>query len=82
MKRSRSVIDIVNGIMGIEGNRVFNPSDAETTVMVGVSVAAPIAAMKYAHRYFFRTKANSDKIPPSPRLSVLRITKTYFKVGF
>src|SRR5574344_1270349 len=59
---------------------------AEVTVIAGVMIPsankaqAPTMATKYNQLLDFFTKAKSDKMPPSPLLSALKVMKIYLKV--
>ena len=64
------------GIIGISGKMLFTPSTADEIEMAGVikpsaiSVAQPMSAGIMIHLiFFFLSKANKAKIPPSPLLS-------------
>ena len=82
----RVMIKSTIGITGIDGFMMRNPSIAETTVMDGVmipsarSVLPPIIAKIKSQLLFLRSRANSEKMPPSPRLSALRVMSTYLTV--
>ena len=63
-----------------------NPPMDETTVIEGVmipsakSVLPPMMARIYTHFLLFRSRAKSEKIPPSPLLSALSVITTYLRV--
>ena len=64
----------------------FSPSTAEATEIGGViipsakSAAPPIIAAATSHFRRLLTRANNEKMPPSPRLSALRVSMTYLMV--
>lgn len=64
----------------------FKPSTAEVTEIGGVimpsanSAAPPIMAGITSHFLRRRTRAYKEKMPPSPRLSALRVRITYLTV--
>src|SRR5450432_1963262 len=64
----------------------FNPSTADATEMGGViipsanKVPAPMIAGTHSHLRYRRTRANNEKIPPSPRLSAWSVNIIYLKV--
>src|SRR5690242_14759409 len=64
----------------------FNPSTAEVTEIGGVIIpsasnaAPPSIAGNTSHFFLRLTRANKEKIPPSPLLSALRVKITYLIV--
>ena len=68
------------------GFTIDRPSTADSTVIDGAitpsasSEHPPMMAMMNSLRWFLRSSAKSEKMPPSPRLSAFSVIKTYFTV--
>jgi len=77
---------ITIGIVCKCGKVVCKPSTADEIVIGGViipsakSAQPPTTAGTMSHLALRRTRENSEKIPPSPLLSALRVMTTYFNV--
>ena len=80
------MITTVSGAIWRRDGMMVNPSTAEVTVIGGVIMpsaiiaAPPIIAGMTSHFRRRRTRAYKAKVPPSPRLSALKISTTYLIV--
>ena len=86
MKNRNVMIITLIASTGKCGFTIDRPSTADSTVIDGAitpsasSEHPPMMAMMNSLRWFLRSKAKSEKMPPSPRLSAFSVIKTYFTV--